>query len=140
MNKPCTVAAGILENESGYSIELDSSQWQQWVTDAQSFRYCPMSADAPFTARREGQYWYAYRKQKGKLHKRYLGKGEELTLAKLEETASLLNTPAERRVVDTQKVTDDRVYVTREQFDDLCKKLEALQTEVSVMLGKSEAR
>ena len=41
--------------------------------------------------RRQGWFWYAYLRSHGLLHKRYVGKSERLTIARLEEMATILN-------------------------------------------------
>lgn len=72
------------------------AHWLEWLLNAQSFRYVPYE-NAPITVRKEksrrgdGDYWYGYRKAQGKLHKRYIGKAEDLTVNRLEEIAALLN-------------------------------------------------
>lgn len=141
MKKICSVAGGILETESGFTIELESSQWLKWSETVQSFRYCPLSSDAPFTARREKDYWYAYRKQQGKLHKRYIGKIEDLTINRLEEIASLLNTPTEPRTKPAnQSVTESVTHpATNDDIAQLWEALGQLRSSVQA-LGKLKAR
>ena len=84
---------------------VDSSAWFAWLETATAFRYfsaqrCnmfhghgPLFAPVSFRKerRRQGWLWYAYRRVYGVLHKRYVGKSDGLTAAKLEETAVLLN-------------------------------------------------
>ena len=78
------------------------AHWLEWLLNAQSFRYVP-SLNAPFTVRKEksrrgdGDYWYGYRKVGGKLHKRYIGKAEDLTVNRLEEVAAQLIIPTSAR-------------------------------------------
>jgi len=52
--------------------------------------------------KRNGWYWYAYRSVAGKLHKVYLGKADDLTLARIQQaTAALTGAgPAEHRTPD----------------------------------------
>ena len=105
-----TIAAviqGTVEVE-GKVFELDSPKGSAWLESVTSFRYESAGANKPYTARKEsgkgGNYWYGYRKVAGKLHKKYIGKGAELSTAKLEEIAEALNTPPQPRV--TGKVTE----------------------------------
>ncbi|MCB8982602.1 MAG: hypothetical protein H6659_02125 [Ardenticatenaceae bacterium] len=74
------------------SISLDSSRWIEWLSTHQQFKF--KGSTGHFSARREtrhgSDYWYAYRRRSGKLHKVYLGKSEELTLIQLEEAAATL--------------------------------------------------
>ncbi|MCA9953348.1 MAG: hypothetical protein KC434_01420 [Anaerolineales bacterium] len=73
-------------------IPLDSTHWHDWLLDNCQFKYKGIAGH--FSARREsrhgGEYWYAYRRRSGKLHKAYLGKSDEMTLTRLEETAASL--------------------------------------------------
>jgi LuxR family maltose regulon positive regulatory protein len=76
------------------AIVVGSAAWYAWLDGeaTQSFGY--RSALGTLTARRERQhgkgYWYAYRTQRGQLHKAYLGKPEELTRERLNEVAAAL--------------------------------------------------
>lgn len=67
------------------SIPVGSPGWYAWLASAKTFSF--QSERGNFTAQREkrrnGTYWYAYRRA-GKLMKVYLGKAEELTLERLE--------------------------------------------------------
>ena len=84
---------------------VGSADWFTWLETVTSFRYYtdqkiyvvpqysrPMS---PISVRKEkrrrGYLWYAYRRSNGQLYKRYVGKSEALTLAKLDEVANYLN-------------------------------------------------
>lgn len=81
---PCTDGFTLIysHNEGQQRIPVDSPEWLQWLSGAHTtFRF--ESEQGSFTARREnkggGQYWYAYRKAHGRLHKTYLGKSTELS-------------------------------------------------------------
>jgi LuxR family maltose regulon positive regulatory protein len=73
-------------------IPLASTEWTNWLAANRQFKF--KGTAGHFSARREtrhgGDYWYAYRRRSGKLHKAYLGKTEELNLTQLEETAAAL--------------------------------------------------
>lgn len=73
-------------------IPLDSAHWHDWLAAHSQFKY--KGTAGHFSARCEtrhgGDYWYAYRRRSGKLHKAYLGKADEITLTRLEETAASL--------------------------------------------------
>ncbi|MEG5032805.1 hypothetical protein [Microcoleus sp. AT3-D2] len=149
-----SVVQGMVEAEDGKVFELDSSKGSIWLESITSFRFEPTEASKPYTVRKEsgkgGDYWYGYRKVAGRLHKKYVGKTSELSTAKLEEIAGVLNTPPQPRVTDkvtetsnrevTDKVTDtrvvDRLTALELQVKALQESLEALR---SVMPGKSES-
>src|SRR5215210_247884 len=76
-------------------IVVDSPSWVAWLTDPATRSFSFRSPRGGFTARKElrargGEYWVAYRKQGGKLHKSYLGKAEDTTLERLEDVAAAL--------------------------------------------------
>ena len=140
----------------GKVFEFDSPKGSAWLESIASFRFEPTGANKPYTVRKEsgkgGDYWYGYRKVAGKLHKRYLGKGADLSTAKLEEIAEALNVPPRPRVtarvtqvtetderLPTDKVTDscsaDRLIALELQVQALQESLEALR---SALPGKSE--
>ena len=85
------------------TTHLYSVRGQKWLNDPDNriFRY--QAGKRSFTARKEpsqtGQtdYWYACRKVDGKLHKRYIGKSEDITGRRLREIALALDTLPEPR-------------------------------------------
>ena len=95
--------------QDGQNIQVvvDTAGWYAWLETASTFTF--RSDYGSFTARLEragnkrgGQYWRAYRKRHGKLHRAYLGKSEELTLERLKEVATVLACQASP---DTTKAT-----------------------------------
>jgi chromosome segregation ATPase len=154
-----SVVQGLIKTEDGKVFELDSSKGFAWVESVSSFRYVPTGANKPYTVRQEpkkgGDYWYGYRKVAGKLHKKYIGKGSELSTTKLEEIAEALNTSQQSRVTQvtgtvtqvtetndhrvtdavTDKHTIERVTALELQVKALQESLEALR---EALLGKSE--
>ncbi len=76
------------------SIPVGSAAWWAWLADAGTTSFSFGAGAERFTARRErkagGQYWYAYRRQAGRLRKAYLGKAEDLTLERLHAAAAAL--------------------------------------------------
>jgi predicted ATPase/DNA-binding CsgD family transcriptional regulator len=88
---------GSLEQHAAEGTSLDpitigTAGWYSWLEQHRSFRF--EAGRMTFTARKEqrpgGRYWYAYRRIQGKLHSAYLGKSEELTLARLNTIAEAL--------------------------------------------------
>src|SRR5215203_7252277 len=79
----------------GLEVEVDSAYWAAWLTDPSTRSFSFQSPSCRYTARKErrsrgGEYWVAYRKKGGKLHKAYLGKAQDLTLARLTDVAAAL--------------------------------------------------
>src|SRR3989440_9537945 len=81
-------------------LQVDTSDWYAWLTTASTFTF--HSEHGTFTARKEpagsrrgGEYWKAYRRRHGKLHRAYLGKSEELTLEQLKSVAGVLASKGE---------------------------------------------
>lgn len=75
-------------------VLVGSPVWYAWLQGESHTSFAYKSDAGSFTARREkqrrGWYWYAYRKRENKLRKAYLGKSEELTLARLRLIAAVL--------------------------------------------------
>lgn len=72
----------------------DSQEWFAWLASIPSFAF--KGRAGRFTARceckqRGERYWIAYQRIEGKLLKRYLGKTDDLTATKLEETAGSIS-------------------------------------------------
>jgi LuxR family maltose regulon positive regulatory protein len=85
----------VLDQSGGTEIEVASSSWVAWLTDPTTRSFSFQSPSCRYTARKEhrsrgGEYWIAYRKQGGKLHKTYLGKAEDVTIERLEDVAAAL--------------------------------------------------
>jgi LuxR family transcriptional regulator, maltose regulon positive regulatory protein len=80
---------------------VGSPSWIAWLTDPATRSFSFRSPSGTYTARKEhrsrgGEYWTAYRRQSGRLRKAYLGKAEDLTLARLEEAAAALSGHGEK--------------------------------------------
>ena len=89
-----TVHQGVLDaREGAQAIVVDSPAWFDWLSRHRVFRFA--SSVGTLTARKErraaGWYWYAYRRQRGALRSAYLGKSEEVTLARLMRIASVFH-------------------------------------------------
>ena len=134
-----TVIAGTIQLDSGKVIEFESPSGLKWLDTINSFRFEPSSPTHAYTVRKEpkkgGDYWYGYRKVAGKLHKRYIGKSPELSIARLEDIAEALNIPQQARVTDkvtqvTDTVTDT---VTQSRLSALELQVQALQESLEVL-------
>jgi hypothetical protein len=143
-NQIPSVVQGVLEKESGSTVEIGSHSWWQFVENAQSFRYVPTGDAAPYTVRKEkgtkGQasYWYGYRKTGGVLSKRYIGRTEDLSVTKLEAIAHELSTPTSAKP-KKPKVTEKIPVTQDEEVGRLQKDIEELQRELEVARGKLKA-
>src|SRR5258708_23917674 len=75
------------------TVTPGAQAWFAWLDSVASFTF--QGQQGQLTARKESRqwgegYWYAYRRVGPKLSKKYLGRTADLTLARLEEAASLL--------------------------------------------------
>jgi hypothetical protein len=131
---------------AGKVFEVDSPRGLMWLESVTSFRFEPAGANKPYTVRKEsgkgGDYWYGYRKVAGKLHKKYIGKGAELSTAKLEEIAEALNNPPQPRV--TGKVTEvtqtsERLVTDKVTENCSADRLTALELQVQALQESLEA-
>ncbi len=97
MHRLPTVRNGMLHEdiEEGSSIDaiaVGSAAWYAWLEHHRSFRFDHPAS--PFTACKEqragGWYWYAYRRQSGRLRSAYLGRSTELSVIRLDGIAAAL--------------------------------------------------
>jgi LuxR family maltose regulon positive regulatory protein len=92
------VADGVLHVaglRGGPEVQVNSTSWAAWLTDPATRSFSFQSPSGRYTVRKEyrsrgGEYWVAYRKRDGKLHKAYLGKAQDITLERLEDVAAAL--------------------------------------------------
>jgi len=71
---------------------VNTPAWFVWLALGQTFYYkTPMgSFTARYESRRQGSFWYAFHRSKGRLHKIYLGRTDRLTRDVLERAVVLL--------------------------------------------------
>ncbi len=89
----------VYEEGQAISLVVGSEQWFEWLRRDTSTIFSVHTLDGSYTARKEragnhrgGWYWKAYRTSQGTLYRAYLGKLEDLTLARLNEIAQTLST------------------------------------------------
>jgi len=82
----------LYEGQGGDALDVipGTPAWSEWMNHVSSFAF--RGQNGSYTARQErkqrgGSYWYAYTRVAGKLTKRYLGRGIDLTLPRLEQIA-----------------------------------------------------
>ena len=150
-----------VELDDGCVIEFESPKGSKWLESVVSFRYESTRGLASFTARKQVVrgigYWYGSRKVAGKLHKKYISKVEDMTIAKLEQVAEWLNNPpvadkttkavaevAEAVADKTTKVVADKTTkavaeVAEAVVDSRLDALEARLQVLEELLGKFRA-
>jgi hypothetical protein len=134
-----------VELDDGCVIEFESPKGSKWLESVVSFRYESTHGLASFTARKQVVrgigYWYGSRKVAGKLHKKYISKVEDMTIAKLEQVAEWLNNPPVAEVVEA--VVDKTTKVVAEVAEAVVdSRLDALEARLQVLeelLGKFRA-
>ncbi|GHO70410.1 hypothetical protein KSC_093020 [Ktedonobacter sp. SOSP1-52] len=102
----------VREEAQGISIAVGSERWFEWLEQQTSTIFSFQALHGSYTARKErignhrgGWYWKAYRKSEGKLYRAYLGKSEDLTLARLSEIALILATRIHTETAKTQHLS-----------------------------------
>jgi len=84
---------------------VGSPQWFAWLAhpDHRLFRYAGLSVRREIHKGKHQAYWYAYRKQEGRVRKVYLGPSAHLTLARLDEAVQRLQATAAARAAERTK-------------------------------------
>lgn len=100
----------VYEEGQVVSLVVGSEQWFEWLGKDTSTIFSVHTLNGTYTARKEhagnhrgGWYWKAYRTYQGRHYRAYLGKREDLTLARLHEIALILSTRIHEQV---QKTSD----------------------------------
>jgi LuxR family maltose regulon positive regulatory protein len=91
---PLVVSGILYSDDAATGTAIGSPAWFAWLTTATTFYF-----DSPlgtFTAhceqrQRGGRYWIAYRRCNGRLHRSHLGKLDQLTVQRLNDTALSLS-------------------------------------------------
>src|SRR5919112_2435741 len=99
-------ALHVIEATREPEIAVGSPSWVAWLRESSTRSFSFSGPPGTFTARKErrvhgDEYWTAYRKRGGRLRKAYLGKAEKLTLERLNEAASVLDTSDEDATVSS---------------------------------------
>ena len=95
------------EPEPNKIIKVNSAAWFDWLAANDSFRF--NAGDNSYRARKEfnipakTDYWYAVKKVGGKLHKKFIGKTEQVTHARLIEISRLIMQPPHPRKPQPQE-------------------------------------
>src|SRR5258708_33230999 len=88
-NPPLIISGRLYTDDAFTGTLVDSPTWFVWLTTGSTFFY--QTPHVSFTARREkrrqGYFWYAFRKLNGTLRKRYLGPDAALTAEHLSRVA-----------------------------------------------------
>jgi uncharacterized small protein (DUF1192 family) len=147
--KLATILEGrnLLELPEGKTLSLDNRKFIQWLSNQgnRSFRFIAgFNGEKSFTARKEtskkgeGDYWYAYRRVEEKLHKRYIGKAEDVTLRRLEEVAVALESPPlpRKKAPKIDEVTQEVSVTETLKIAQLEAEIQRLQNE----LGNTQAQ
>lgn len=115
-----TLHEGAEEAASHEAIAVESTAWYTWLEQHRSFRFEDLAST--FTARKElragSWYWYAYRRQAGRLHTAYLGRSEELSATRLHVIADELagaNGPQTSRTAADERVPSPPATLSHEQ-------------------------
>ena len=140
------VVQGTIELESGQVVEFDSPKARAWLAEIEtvpetgrekgrSFRYESMHGHASFTARNQPvkgiSYWYGSKKVAGEVHKHYVGKLENLTIAEVEKVAEKFSNPEPKTVDKKPKAVAARIPEAVGQESN--SRIEALEAQIAEM-------
>ncbi|MFM6727065.1 MAG: hypothetical protein ACKPJF_21975 [Dolichospermum sp.] len=122
----------LFEYEPNKLIDVDSPKWFDWLESNHSFRFTAGNGgENSYRARKELNksqevyYWYAVKKVNNKLHKKYIGKTNEVTHRRLIEVAEVIRQPSGKQPKE-QDIQPENTSQVTPQFEDRLNKLEAL--------------
>ncbi|NMG20700.1 GIY-YIG nuclease family protein [Brasilonema bromeliae] len=108
-------------------IDCNTPSFEQWLQDNISFRV--EAGENSYRARKESytsnDYWYAVKKVDGKLHKKFIGKSDEVTCDRLKEVADVIRQPPVK--------TPPKAVVQPVDQISLAQKITALEAQVTAM-------
>ena len=82
------VISGILYSEDAYSgTRVDSVEWFEFIATGTTFYFDEVGFTVRSEKRRGGLSWYAFKRLKGVLVKRYVGRCSGVTLERLKTVA-----------------------------------------------------
>lgn len=136
MKRAATVRNGMVtdpDGESGRRLRVGGPGWESWLRQPGVTTFRVEDGAAPFTARRQSQrghwYWYAYRRQAGRLHKFYLGRPRDITIERLEAAGMRFAAVTEA----ASALARDRVHPNREPLPRV---RHNLPSQLSSFLGR----
>jgi uncharacterized phage infection (PIP) family protein YhgE len=131
------------EYEPNKLIDVDSPKWFEWLESHHSFRFnAGNGGENSYRARKELNksqgvyYWYGVKKVDNKLHKKYIGKTNEVTHRRLIEVAEVIRQPSGKQPKDIDIQPGNTPQITP-QFED---RLNALETLVKQLQDGTAAK
>jgi LuxR family maltose regulon positive regulatory protein len=103
-----TIQRYITQGTEQLTFRLDdgeSESWSKWLAPLSTFSFTSQTGES-CTVRKERiqgdhRYWYAYKRQPNRVSKRYLGRNEDVTIARLESVAEQLAGVADNKEYKT---------------------------------------
>lgn len=155
------VVQGTIELESGQVVEFDSPKARAWFAEikidpetgrekGRSFRYESMHGHASFTARNQPirgmLYFYGSKKVAGNVNKIYIGKLEDLTIARMEEVAQEIAKPKSEKVAEESsnpepKAVDKKPRAVADEIkavEQSPDRIEALEAQIAEMRAEMQ--
>ena len=68
--------------------DTERKDWIEWLYENKTFRFGVKHLFVTFRRepQRHDEFWYGYKRIEGRLHKRYVGRSEDMTCERLVET------------------------------------------------------
>ncbi|WP_413176472.1 hypothetical protein [Anabaena azotica] len=133
------------EYEPNKLIDVDSPKWFDWLESHHSFRFTAgVGGENSYRARKELNksqgvyYWYAVKKVDNKLHKKYIGKTNEVIHRRLIEVAEVIRQPSGKQPKE-QNIQPENIPQITPQFEDRLNNLEALVQQLQSQIQEGVA-
>lgn len=127
-----------LATDNNKLIKLDTPAFLNWLESNKSFRFEAGTGGCDsYRARKETlsgvDYWYAVKKVNGKLHKRFIGKSEDVTHPRLIEVSKLIRQPSTR---NKQPIDNPEQQPEQPPQTDLTERVAQLEQLVNQLQGE----
>lgn len=120
--------------DEGERIEPDTGNFYQWLHNNDSFRV--EAGENSYRARKESytgtDYWYGVKKVVGKLHKRFIGKTEEVTHERLGAIARNIRQPSAKSPQEVVQPVDE--VDLKQEIVALKAQMAAIQQQLTKLL------
>ncbi|MGM3309815.1 DNA-directed RNA polymerase subunit alpha C-terminal domain-containing protein [Anabaena sp. WFMT] len=132
------------ETSPGNPIQLDTPKWFSWLADGENNSFRFNADDNSYRARKEynkaqdTHYWYAVKKVNGRLHKKFIGKSEQVTHDRLCEVAKTITVPPKSKQHTTDIDNQSTHTINTPTLQELVNQIQELTNRLDNLESRGE--